>query len=118
MPVRLCLGYGYQPCREYVTPPASRCREHAAALERGRRPGARARGYNAEYEANRATVLARSRTCWWCRHDGADQADHYPIPRGRPGANAVGNLRPVHGTAPCPTCATRCNQARGARQQS
>lgn len=114
MPLRPCLDCGTLSTK-------SRCEAHR--LQQGRakeaarsRPGPRQRGLDAEYETNRAIVLANSRLCWLCRHDGADQADHV-IPRHLGGTSAVANLRPAHGTQPCVVCGRRCNQVRGTQPQ-
>lgn len=114
MPKRPCLGYRGQTCRVLTT--GTRCPTHARMYEQTRRPvpSARARGYTAEYERNRRAVLAASRVCWLCGHDGADQTDDV-VPKSKGGDSAVTNLRPAHGTRPCPTCGKRCNQARGNR---
>jgi hypothetical protein len=66
----------------------------------------------------RAEVLAASRICWLCGHDGSDSADHVIaravcIAMGRFDLlNAKANLRPAH-HRPCPTCGLRCNRKRG-----
>jgi predicted kinase len=60
----------------------------------------------------RAQVLARSRVCWICGHDGSDSVDHLtPVSRGGAPLDP-GNLAPAH-HAPCPTCGRRCNTSRG-----
>lgn len=60
----------------------------------------------------RAQVLAASRTCWICGHDGSDSVDHLtPVSRGGAPLD-LGNLAPAH-HAPCPTCGRRCNAVRG-----
>ncbi len=92
------------------------CEPHRLARGRAKertrnRPGPRQRGLDAAYEANRAILLAYTTRCWLCGHDGADQADHV-IPRSRGGTSELRNLRPAHGTDPCPICGRRCNQAR------
>ena len=115
MTLRLCLGWRGQACAKIVD--GNRCPEHARLAEAARRPNrptARQRGYTYQHERNRATVLAASRICWICGHDGADQADDV-IPKSRGGSSTLANLRPAHGTQPCPTCGVRCNQARGGR---
>ncbi|KAB1933436.1 HNH endonuclease [Micromonospora sp. ALFpr18c] len=68
------------------------------------------------YERNRAKVLAQpgGGVCWLCGHEGADQADHV-TPTSQGGDSSMLNLRPAHGTRPCPTCGRRCNQSRGSR---
>jgi hypothetical protein len=85
------------------------------AKEHGRnRPGPRQRGLDHTYDINRVICLANSDRCWLCGHPGADQADH-AIPVSMGGTSALSNLRPAHGTAPCPTCGRHCNQERGNR---
>lgn len=82
------------------------CQAHARKPWRDR-PSARARGYNGEYERNRARVLAEEDTCWICHTPGRadDQADHVqPLSRG--GTSERDNLRRAH---------KACNQGRGAR---
>lgn len=111
MPKRPCLGLPGEPCGRITE--GSRCPEHARLYERGRRPTGWQR-YPAEYQDNRAATLAASRTCWICGHDGADQADHDQA-RAHGGSHSRDNLRPSHGTQPCPSCGIRCNQARGDR---
>lgn len=65
------------------------------------------------YRRWQATVLARSRVCWICGHDGADSADHI-VPLTRGGAPTdPDNGAPAH-HQPCPTCGRRCNSSRGA----
>ncbi|MEU4367538.1 hypothetical protein [Micromonospora chersina] len=96
-------GTRCEPCR------LARGRQRERARQR---PTARQRGYTTEHEANRAAVLAASRICWLCGHDGADQADDV-VPKSKGGTAKASNLRPAHGTNPCPTCGVRCNQARG-----
>lgn len=108
--MRQCLNAG---CTELTR--ASRCPTHQRAHEgaRGRR---QARGYDAEYEANRATLRATAPpTCWLCHepidltlpgtHPDGWTADHY-VPTSRHGSNALTNLRPAH---------QRCNNARNNR---
>jgi 5-methylcytosine-specific restriction endonuclease McrA len=115
VPLRLCLGFRGQTCTKIVD--GNRCAEHARLTEAARRPNrpnARQRGYTYQHERNRATILAASRTCWICGHDGADQADDV-TPKSRGGSSTLANLRPAHGTKPCPTCGARCNQVRGGR---
>lgn len=74
-------------------------------LARGRR---QARGYDAEYEAERRTVLATATHCRRCRQPftaaNPPTAGHV-IPASR-GGRAIGNLGPEHAS---------CNYAAGAR---
>lgn len=110
-----------KPCLTCGTPgDGTYCEPHR--LQRGRvreanrdRPSARRRGYDTEHERNRAAVLAQSTVCWLCGHEGADQADDV-VPKSQGGKSTPANLRPAHGTQPCPTCGVRCNQSRGARE--
>lgn len=106
MPRRPCLDCG-------TLTEGSRCPTHRRTRERNRpRPGPRQRGLDHQYQTNRATLLAISDLCWLCGHHGADQADHV-IPIADGGTSDITNLRPSHGTRPCPTCGIRCNQHRG-----
>lgn len=60
----------------------------------------------------RAQVLAASRVCWICGHDGSDSVDHLtPLAEGGDPLDPT-NLAPAH-DAPCPTCKRRCNGSRG-----
>lgn len=116
MPKRLCLGFREQRCARLTDAADSRCPEHRRLYEAARRPDrptSRQRGYTAEHERIRAIVLAASTICHLCGHDGADQADDV-TPKSRGGRSTLTNLRPAHGTKPCPTCGRRCNQSRGA----
>ncbi len=61
----------------------------------------------------RAQVLAASRICLVCGHDGSDSTDHI-IPLDRGGDSSVNNQAPCH-HLPCPTCAQRCNRAKGTK---
>lgn len=112
---RLCgtlsIGSRCEPHRLARNRPIDAARNRHTQQTRNR-PGPRQRGLDAEYQATRAICLARSRICWQCGHDGADQADHV-IERRNGGTSDLANLRPVHGTAPCPSCDRRCNQQRG-----
>lgn len=60
----------------------------------------------------RAQVLAASRVCWICGHDGSDSVDHLTPLADDGEALDPANLAPAH-HAPCPTCGRRCNAARG-----
>ncbi|WP_433445665.1 HNH endonuclease [Nonomuraea sp. CA-141351] len=63
----------------------------------------------------RAQVLAASRICWLCGHDGADTVDHViPLSLGGDPLD-LANLRAAHGVRGCPTCGRKCNSARGNR---
>src|SRR5881396_2835915 len=102
MPLRLCLGMPDQTCNTLTADPSSRCPTHkreAEARRRPHRPTSRQRGYTAEHDRNRARVLATSRVCAICHHDGADQAGHV-VARAHGGTSTMANLVPVHGTAP------------------
>lgn len=114
---RPCLGVDGRHCTRLTERADGRCTACASAWNAARdaRRGTTAhRGYGGKHQAARAVVLARSRVCWLCGHDGADQADDV-LPKSRGGTGSVANLRPAHGTLPCPTCGVRCNQARGNR---
>ncbi len=73
------------------------------------------------YQAARAAVLATSRVCWLCGHDGAGSVDHEP-PLKELRARGLDPddpryLRPAHGAlSRCPTCGRCCNEAKGARE--
>lgn len=71
--------------------------------DRTRRPPAHIR-YPAEYQRNRATLLADEPPCHWCGQP-ATTADHI-TPRSHGGGHDLGNLVPACG---------RCNTARGNR---
>jgi 5-methylcytosine-specific restriction endonuclease McrA len=65
----------------------------------------------------KAQVLAASRTCWLCGHEGATYVDHV-IPRDiAPDLEFdITNLRPAHGAfGRCPTCNRACNEEKGAK---
>lgn len=93
MAPKLCLGLPDRSCLN-LTSRGPRCPDCTRAWDM-RRGGARERGYDREYEANKEFVLSKSKICWLCGGDGADTADHV-IPRARGGSNAVSNLRPAH----------------------
>jgi hypothetical protein len=71
------------------------------------------------YRRNRAIILAQSRVCIICGHDGSNSTDHIvpPLDGGHP--NALENLAPAHGIEGCPVCPLRdgkrrkCNQEKG-----
>ena len=90
--------------RTLIASPAVRCPACERAYNQ-RRGSATARGLGADYQRNRALVLAASDVCWICHTRGADTADHV-IPRVAGGTAALDNLRPAHG---------RCNAKRGSR---
>lgn len=65
------------------------------------------------WRRTRALILATSRVCWWCGHDGATDVDHVqPLAKGGDPLNTA-NLKPIHGNQGCPTCLIRCNAVRG-----
>ena len=86
-----------------------RCAAHARPAWGGAtRPNRYARGYDAEYQRNRKTVLAEESHCWLFHEPGEadDQADHItPLLNG--GTNQRENMRRAH---------RRCNHARGSAQ--
>jgi len=71
------------------------------------------------YRRNRAIVLATSRVCVICGHDGSNSVDHVvpPLDGGHP--TSLENLAPAHGVEGCPACPPRngkprrCNQEKG-----
>lgn len=74
----------------------------------------------ARWRKARAEVLATSRTCWLCGHDGANQVDHEPSLQTLEAAGLdpcdPQYLRPAHGSLNnCPTCGRCCNQEKGSR---
>lgn len=89
--MRRCLG-----CRVLI-PGGSRCPACS-------RPSSGIR-YPAEYQRNRAIILANDPACHWCGIEHATTADHLtPISHG--GGHDLGNL--------VPSC-LRCNSSRGNR---
>lgn len=125
MAKRLCLGLPDQPCSRRVDAGrghrGARCPSCASKADLARGT-ARERGYNTEYEANRALILApkwaenpekgpgkpekvlKTPACFNCGSE-ATTADHV-LPRSLGGTNELSNLRPA--------CAP-CNFARGNR---
>lgn len=61
-----------------------------------------------------ARILAASRVCHLCGHDGADGVDHV-VPLVAGGTEDPSNLAPAHDQQPCATCGIRCNRAKGAK---
>lgn len=96
--LRTC-GVCGQPCL------GQRCDLHAKEKESPRRRGA----YDAEYERNRAIVLANALVCALCgqpeRANDRFTANHI-VPRARGGGNALTNLEAAHES---------CNKSAGAR---
>ena len=72
----------------------------------------------------RRACLNTSTVCHLCKHEGAGEADHHPLPLATLKAlgldpNDPRHLRPAHGSSsPCPTCGKSCNQVKGNRIQS
>ena len=63
--------------------------------------------------ARNRRILATSRVCWLCGHDGADAVDHKIPWTLRPDlADDPTNLAPAHHKVPCPTCGIKCNQVK------
>ena len=98
---KLCLGLPGEPCstvievdRSWKGARGARCQRCARIWDR-RAGTARERGYDREYDENRAILLSKPQNCWKCGLPGADSADHV-IPRSRGGSNALSNLRPAH----------------------
>jgi hypothetical protein len=84
------------PCLECGRPTSGpRCVRHRVRRESPRRRG----GYDAEYERNRAAVLAGATVCWVCGQpftaDDPPTADHVKL-RVDGGGNERGNLAPAH----------------------
>lgn len=116
--LKVCLGYQGERCTRLSEQP--RCPTHARAYQAWRtadRASPRQRGYDAEYEANRAILRATAPpVCIRCHlpidlalpgtHPYGWSADHYPIPLSRGGSNALTNLQPAH---------NRCNNSRNNR---
>lgn len=87
-----------------------------------------------EFQRNRPIVLARSRVCGLCGHDGSMTVDHI-IPaavwprsldgKPLPGLHSLANLQPAHGSMGsgkrrlhnyCPTCGRLCNQSKNLKR--
>lgn len=100
-----------RPCLERGCPnltPKTRCPLHERSNQRARdlrRGTAAQRGYNAEYQRNRAKVLAEGGPCAWGCGRPATTADHR-IPLALGGDNGVDNLMPACGP---------CNASRGSK---
>ena len=105
---RISEGSRCEPCRLAQGRQRERTRD---------RPNSGERGYDAQHQRTRKRVLKASDICWLCHHPGADQVDDV-LPKSLGGTSTLVNLRPAHGTKPCPTCGLRCNQARGNRTSS
>lgn len=107
-PLKVCIGFQGRTCTRLSS--GIRCAEHARAYEAWRtrgRPGPRQRGYDAQYDRNRATlrVSATATRCVLCggRIDmslpGSDPMGwtaHHLVPLARGGTGALANLRPAH----------------------
>ena len=71
------------------------------------------------YRRNRAIVLATSRVCVICGHDGSNSTDHLVSPTLGGHPNALANLAPAHGVEGCSVCPPvrgkrrKCNQEKG-----
>jgi len=116
-PMKVCLGFQAERCTKLSE--QIRCAQHRRAYEASRverRQSPRQRGYDAEYEANRAILRATSTDpCVYCQRpidkslpDTSPMgwtADH-AIPTSRGGSPALSNLRPAH---------NRCNNSRSDR---
>jgi len=100
--MRPCLGLPGKPCGAPTS--STRCPSCSYLNEKGRRPNFRARGYDAEYQRNRALLLSTNPGCYRCGAP-ATTADHI-TPRSQGGGNGMGNLRPA---------CLHCNSARGGR---
>lgn len=73
----------------------------------------RRRTHTRKQAARHRRILAASRVCWLCGHDGADAVDH-KIPWDlRPDlADDPTNLAPAHHFQPCATCGVKCNRVK------
>jgi hypothetical protein len=71
------------------------------------------------YRRARKQLLAISRICWLCGHDGATNADHEPslkvLEAHGLDPTDLRYMRPAHGIEGCPTCGRKCNQSKGAK---
>src|SRR6266498_1883811 len=97
---KLCLGLPGEPCstvievdRSWKGARGARCQQCARMWDR-RAGTARERGYDREYDENRAILLSKPQNCWKCGLPGADSADHV-IPRSTSGLYALSNLKPI-----------------------
>ena len=62
--------------------------------------------------AQHRRILAQSRVCHLCGHDGADAVDHI-VPKARGGSEADSNKAPAHHFVDCPVCGLKCNRVKG-----
>ena len=63
--------------------------------------------------ARHKRILAASRICWLCGHDGADAVDHKVPVALRPDLeDDPTNLAPAHHFAECPECGKKCNRVK------
>ena len=66
--------------------------------------------------ARNQRILAASRTCWLCGHEGADAVDHkIPVALRPDLEDDPTNLAPAHHFADCETCGQKCNRVKGDR---
>lgn len=88
-------------------PRACHCGRLQPCPVHARKESRQARGFDAEYDRNRAIVMREETHCWLCRQPGEadDHADHV-IARSKGGSNDRSNLRRAH---------RRCNLKRGSR---
>ena len=64
-----------------------------------------------DVEEQHRRILAKSRVCHLCGHDGADAVDHI-VPKSRGGGEESSNKAPAHHFVPCPTCGIKCNRVK------
>jgi 5-methylcytosine-specific restriction endonuclease McrA len=70
------------------------------------------------YRRIRAHILAHSRVCIVCGHEGSQDTDHIiPISKGGAPLDPA-NLAPIHGVDGCPQCKRTCNQEKSDRPLS